>query len=205
MALVAVAALVVGLTADDGPRTTEDRVTALGETVRCPTCRSQSVAESEAPVAREIRAEIADRVEAGESDAEIRDYLVSRYGQEVLLTPPAEGVAGLVWVIPVVAVVAALAGLAVAFRRWRDQPVVHATAADRALVDAALAAEAEEAARADRSGPDPAGDLHPEEGAADDDAVAGAGGAPGTETGDAPDDLADAEAGDAPDDEGERS
>jgi cytochrome c-type biogenesis protein CcmH len=138
MGLIAVAALFVGLTGDDGPRTTEERASALSETVRCPTCQSQSVAESEAPVAREIRADIADRIEAGETDDEIRDYLVSRYSQEVLLTPPASGIAGLVWVIPVVAVAGALIVLVFAFRRWRDQPTVHATDADRELVEAAL-------------------------------------------------------------------
>jgi cytochrome c-type biogenesis protein CcmH len=138
MALIAVVALAVGLLGDDGPRTTEERVTALSESVRCPTCRSQSVAESEAPIAREIRAEIGNRIESGESDDEIRDYLVSRYGQVILLTPPASGVAGLVWVIPVVAVVIAGVGLWLAFRRWREQPTVHASEADRELVEAAL-------------------------------------------------------------------
>jgi len=141
MGAVVLVALVIGLANGSGPRTTEDRVTALSETIRCPTCRSQSVAESEAPVAREIRADIADRIEAGESDDDIRDYLVSRYGQEVLLTPPASGVAGLVWVIPVVAVVAAGAALVAVFRRWRSTAPVHATEDDRALVEAALATE----------------------------------------------------------------
>ena len=138
MAVVAVLALGVGLLGDDEPRTTDERVTALSETVRCPTCRSQSVAESEAPIAREIRAEIDTRVEAGETDDEIRDFLVSRYGQEVLLTPPSSGLAGLVWVIPVVASVLAGVGLWLAFRRWRETPTVHASASDRELVDAAL-------------------------------------------------------------------
>ena len=103
-------------------RTTEERVHDLASATRCPTCRSQSVAESGAPIAREIRTDIARRVEAGESDDQIRDFLVGRFGQDVLLTPPASGVAGLVWVIPVVAVVLAAAGLAVAFWRWRARP-----------------------------------------------------------------------------------
>jgi cytochrome c-type biogenesis protein CcmH len=142
LVLVAVLALGVGLFVNEGgARNTEERTTDLAEGIKCPTCRSQSVAESEAPIAREIRAEIAQRIEAGESDDDIRDYFVSRYGQEVLLTPPASGVAGLVWVIPVVAVVAAGVGLWFAFRRWQDTPTVHASAADRDLVEAALQAE----------------------------------------------------------------
>jgi len=138
MAVVLVVALAVGLRPDGSPRTTEERVHDLASTTRCPTCRSQSVAESDAPIAREIRADIARRVEAGESDGEIRDFLVGRFGQDVLLTPPASGVAGLVWVIPVVAVVLAAVGLAAGFRRWRARAPTEATDADRALVDRAL-------------------------------------------------------------------
>ena len=138
MAVVLVGALAYGLRPDDSPRTTEERVHELASTTRCPTCRSQSVAESDAPIAREIRDDIRRRVERGESDDEIRDFLVGRFGQDVLLTPPASGVAGLVWVIPVAALVLAGGGLALAFRRWRSRVPRVATDADRALVDRAL-------------------------------------------------------------------
>jgi cytochrome c-type biogenesis protein CcmH len=139
LVVVGLLALGIGLFVNEGSaRTTEERTTNLAESVKCPTCRSQSVAESEAPIAREIRADIANRLEAGESDDDIRDYLVSRYGQEILLTPPSSGVAGLVWVIPVVAVVLAGVGLWFAFRRWQEAPTVHASSADRDLVEAAL-------------------------------------------------------------------
>jgi len=134
MGLVLVVALVVGLQPDDTPRTTEEHVFALAETFKCPTCRSQSVADSEAPSAKAIRAEIARRIEAGQSDAEIRDYLVGRFGEDILLTPSSRGVTGLVWILPVVALVAAFAGLAFAFRRWRRRGIVEATDEDRRLV-----------------------------------------------------------------------
>jgi cytochrome c-type biogenesis protein CcmH len=134
LAGVLLVALIIGTRPDDTPRTTEEHVFAIAETVRCPTCRSQSVADSEAPVSRQIRAEIARRVAAGDSDDEIRDYLVGRFGQEVLLTPSASGVTGLVWIIPVVAVAAAVTGLVLAFRRWQRRPSVAATEEDRSLV-----------------------------------------------------------------------
>ena len=71
MVVVALLALGVGLFVNEAPaRSTEERTTDLAESVKCPTCRSQSVAESEAPIAREIRGEIADRIEAG-----VNDYL----------------------------------------------------------------------------------------------------------------------------------
>src|SRR5687768_18262621 len=111
MVLVLLGAVAVGVWPDDSPRTSEERVQALASTTRCPTCRSQSVADSDAPIAREIRDDIRRRVEAGESDGQIRDFLVGRFGQDVLLTPPGSGVAGLVWVIPVAAVVLAAGAL----------------------------------------------------------------------------------------------
>lgn len=134
MSLVLGGALIVATRPDDAARTPEDRVFAIAETTKCPTCRSQSVAESEAPIAKEIRADIARRVEAGDTDAEIRSFLRSRFGEEVELRPSASGVTGLVWVIPVVAVVVAGAGLALVFWRWRRSGAIEATDADRELV-----------------------------------------------------------------------
>ena len=81
-------------------------------------------------------------MEAGESDDEIRAYLISRYGEEYLLTPQATGASSVVWILPVMVIVAAIAGLAVAFRRWRATPSgPELTDADRRLVDAARRVE----------------------------------------------------------------
>jgi cytochrome c-type biogenesis protein CcmH len=134
MGLVLLAAFAMGLRPDDTPRTPEERIFAVAEGYKCPTCRSQSVADSEAPSAKAIRAEIARRLEAGESEDEIRDYLVSRFGEEVVLTPSATGVTGLVWVLPVVVVALGAAALVLAFRRWKARPSVAVTDDDRELV-----------------------------------------------------------------------
>lgn len=134
MALVLLGGLIVATRPDGAARTPEDRIFAIAETTKCPTCRSQSVAESEAPIAKEIRADIARRVEAGDTDGEIRGFLRSRFGEEIELRPSASGVTGLVWVIPVVAVIVASAGLALVFVRWRRTGSVEATEADRELV-----------------------------------------------------------------------
>ena len=117
--VIAVVALAYG-TVDDGPtRATEDTVQAIAATIRCPQCRSQSAADSDASTAKAVRDEIAERVEAGESADEIRAYFASRYGDQILLTPPSDGVGSLVWVLPVAATVVAAAGLGVALVRWR--------------------------------------------------------------------------------------
>lgn len=137
MAILVVGSLAIGAQGDGGARTVEGRVRAIAGEVRCPTCEGLSAEESEAATARAIRDEIRRRVEAGESDGEIRAYLVSRFGKDILLRPEATGVTGLVWVLPVVAAVCALGGLAFAFRRWRAAPAVAVTDEDRRLVEQA--------------------------------------------------------------------
>jgi cytochrome c-type biogenesis protein CcmH len=139
MAAVLVAALAIGVADDGGPRTPEERARNLAETVACPACDGQSVAESDAAASRGIRTLIAQRIDRGASDDAIRDELVATWGESILLTPDSSGVGGLVWVLPVVALVLALAGVAYVFRRWRGVAAVHASDADRKLVDQALA------------------------------------------------------------------
>lgn len=114
------------------------RADAIARGVRCPTCAGQSVAESAAPAAQAVRAEIRRRVDAGQSRREIEAHLESRYGSDILLTPPRSGVGSVVWILPVVSVVAAAAGLWLALRRWSRRSLAHASDEDRALVERAL-------------------------------------------------------------------
>jgi cytochrome c-type biogenesis protein CcmH len=125
LALVLVVALAAGATGDsgsDGGDSVEARTARLSRELRCPTCRGLSVADSDAKAAQAIRDEIAARVEAGQTDDEVRAFLVSRYGEDILLEPSGSGFTGLVWALPVAVGVIAAAGLAVAFRRWRTGP-----------------------------------------------------------------------------------
>jgi cytochrome c-type biogenesis protein CcmH len=140
MLAIVVAALLVGITDDGGPRTDGERARDLSASIACPTCDGQSVADSDSSAARNVRTFIERRIADGETDGQIRDELAARYGERILLTPGRSGLAGLVWVLPVAALVAALAGLALAFRHWRGRGVVHATDDDRALVDKARSA-----------------------------------------------------------------
>ena len=141
LALVLAIALAIGAQGRSGPRTEAQRVKHIASEIRCPTCRNQSAAESDAAAAKAVREEIDRRVRAGESDGEIVAFMVSRYGSDILLKPQGSGVASLVWVLPVVAVVVALAGLAVAFRRWRARPGVEVSVEDRELVQRELERE----------------------------------------------------------------
>ena len=138
MALVLGSALFVGTVTRSEPMTNADRLTAIARTLKCQQCVGESVAESDAEISRAIRKDIGLRLEAGQTDAQIREAYREQYGDEILLTPSSSGVTGLVWILPVVLLVVALAGLAAAFSRWRVRGEVHATAADRALVADAL-------------------------------------------------------------------
>jgi cytochrome c-type biogenesis protein CcmH len=117
LAAVVVVALVIGVT-DRKSTTNQERARNIGRTVMCPACSGETVADSQAPVAVNIRKQIARKVAEGESDDEIRDDLAGTYGDRVILNPPKSGIAGLVWVLPVAVLVAAVAGLVLAFRRW---------------------------------------------------------------------------------------
>lgn len=138
LALIVVAALVVGSMRQAGPSNDAERVRAIAKTIKCPTCQGESVADSDAGPSKEIRRDIAERVQRGETDDQIRSYYADRYGDQILLTPPRSGLGALVWVIPVVVVVVAAAGLAIVFRRLRSQERLEATDADRELVELAL-------------------------------------------------------------------
>ena len=87
-------------------------------------------------MAANIRQFIADEVDAGATDDEIRDQLVDSYEARVLLTPPAEGFASLVWVLPVVLVVVGAVGVAAAISRSRGSGRA-ASDEDRELVERA--------------------------------------------------------------------
>lgn len=119
LGVIVVVALGIGASRPGQVDSDAARATRVAKEVRCPTCRGLSAAESDAKAAQAVRSEIRARVEAGQSDEEIRAYLASRYGGDILLRPEGSGAASLVWALPVVALVCGAAGLAFAFRRWK--------------------------------------------------------------------------------------
>ena len=138
LGLVLVAALAVGGRGESGPPTEDQRVRRIASVVRCPTCRGLSAAQSDAPSAESIRDEVRRRVRAGETDAEVKGYLVSRYGEDILLQPKTEGVGMVVWALPLIGVTVAVGGLVVVLRRRRVRPGPKVSDADKALVEEAM-------------------------------------------------------------------
>ena len=93
------------------------------------------MADSSTDTARAIRREIRARVARGESDAQIRQAYVDRFGESILLEPEGSGLGVLVWGLPVALLVIGGGGLALALRRWHRTPRLHATDADEKLVE----------------------------------------------------------------------
>lgn len=150
--VVSVAVLSIAAFGSRSAPTAQDRVTTISKSLKCPVCSGESVAESNAPAAQEIRRNIAEQVQQGQTDDEIRRYYAAKYGEETLLTPSSSGVNALVWLLPVVALAVAIAVLVIVFRRWNQEPAEHATEADRALVDAALHANGSDGSADDEHG-----------------------------------------------------
>jgi cytochrome c-type biogenesis protein CcmH len=138
LAVVVAIALAVVLW-PNGDQSPAARARELATEVKCPECQGLSVAESQAPTSRAIRADIKRRIADGQSDAEIRQAYVDDYGEDILLSPQDSGISLIVWVLPVVVLVLGAAGIVFALRRNRDQPQLHATDADERLVERARA------------------------------------------------------------------
>ena len=78
----------------------EARARALSQELRCMVCQNQSIDDSEAPLARDLRLLVRERIAAGDSDARVIDFLVARYGEFVLLKPRLERQTLLLWLLP---------------------------------------------------------------------------------------------------------
>lgn len=138
LVLVLTGALAVGSGGRSGPPTEDQRVGRVSSILRCPTCQGLSAAQSVAPAAAAIRDEVRRRVQAGESDGQIKGYMVSRYGQDILLQPKTEGVGLVVWALPLIGVSLAVGGLVLVLRKRRIPSGVRVSDADQALVEEAL-------------------------------------------------------------------
>lgn len=133
LGLVVVIALAVVLW-PNGSETPAARAHDLETQLKCPECQGLSVADSQAPTSRAIRADIKRRIKDGESDEEIRQAYVDTYGESILLTPQDSGVSLIVWILPIVVLALGATGIVFALRRNRGEPHLHATEADERLV-----------------------------------------------------------------------
>jgi cytochrome c-type biogenesis protein CcmH len=88
----------------------EARARAIGQDLRCLVCQNQSIDDSDASLARDLRILIRERLTAGDNDKQVMDFVVARYGSFVLLRPPFEPATALLWLGPLAMLLGACAG-----------------------------------------------------------------------------------------------
>jgi cytochrome c-type biogenesis protein CcmH len=103
-------------------RQQEQRAEALGHQLRCLVCQNESVEESNADLARDLRRIIRQRIVAGDSDQQVIDWMVARYGNFVRLRPPFNAMTFMLWGAPGIAVLVGMAIALVASRRRTKPP-----------------------------------------------------------------------------------
>jgi cytochrome c-type biogenesis protein CcmH len=99
----------------------EARARELSRELRCMVCQNQSIDDSEAPLARDLRLLVRERIAGGDSDAQVIDFLVARYGEFVLLKPRLERQTLLLWAVPPLVLVVGGLALWIEARRRRTQ------------------------------------------------------------------------------------
>jgi cytochrome c-type biogenesis protein CcmH len=124
----------------------EARARNLSRELRCMVCQNQSIDDSEAPLARDLRLLVRERIAAGDSDAQVMDFLVARYGEFVLLKPRLKSHTLLLWLLPPLALVGG--GLALWMHNRRrtkaaaaEDPLSKLSADEEARLERLIAAE----------------------------------------------------------------
>jgi cytochrome c-type biogenesis protein CcmH len=132
----------------------EARARTISRDIRCLVCQNQSIDDSQADLAHDLRVLIRERLTVGDSDAQVRAFLVARYGDFVLLEPPLKPKTYLLWFGPAAIFLLALLAIATYFRRRRSEAAPAAlTPEEQAHLRTLLARDGEEAAPPGGSAP----------------------------------------------------
>ena len=125
----------------------ETRARDLSRELRCMVCQNQSIDDSEAPLARDLRLLVRERIAAGDSDTQVIDFLVARYGEFVLLKPRFNPHTLVLWLLPPLAVMGGGLALWTYCRRrskslgTADPSLLHLTEEEEARLERLIAAE----------------------------------------------------------------
>ena len=100
----------------------EGRARSLSKELRCMVCQNQSIDDSEAPLAHDLRVLVRERLQAGDSDTQVIDFLVARYGEFVLLNPRLSWHTAVLWGLPPAVLLLGMLAIVVVLRRRRTEP-----------------------------------------------------------------------------------
>lgn len=102
-------------------QTLDQRVYVVGLQLKCPVCQGESVAQSSATLAGQMRLVIRQQLQAGASEQQVLQYFASRYGNQILLTPPQQGFNFLAWLMPVAMFLFGIGLVSFVVHDWRVQ------------------------------------------------------------------------------------
>jgi cytochrome c-type biogenesis protein CcmH len=117
----------------------EARAEALSADLRCMVCQNESIDESEAPLAHDIRVLVRQKIMAGDSDAQIRAFLVARYGDFILLKPPFKPETFLLWTAPLVLLLAGGAAIILSLEQRKTSAPASLSAEEKTKLEAIIA------------------------------------------------------------------
>jgi cytochrome c-type biogenesis protein CcmH len=137
LAAVAVTLGVVGARGHQAPQTRAEQVQQIAAGLHCPICQDLSVADSPAPLAQQMRAQIDQQLAAGRTPDQIRAGFVASYGNSVLMSPPRHGLASTAYYLPLVVVLGGALAAVLLLRRWRAAAAQSAPDGDDAPLTAA--------------------------------------------------------------------
>jgi len=100
----------------------ETRARTLSRELRCMVCQNESIDDSQAPLAHDLRVLVRERIEAGDSDTQVLDFLVARYGEFVLLRPRLSWHTAALWGLPPAVLLIGIIALVIVGRRRRAEP-----------------------------------------------------------------------------------
>jgi cytochrome c-type biogenesis protein CcmH len=119
----------------------ESRARALSAELRCMVCQNESIDDSDAPLAKDLRILVRERLKAGDSDKAVKDFLVERYGDFILLKPPLELRTIALWSAPFVLLILGAAGLYLSSRRRRAAAADSLSQTEQSKIDEILKRE----------------------------------------------------------------
>ena len=119
----------------------EQRARDISRHLRCLVCQNQSIDDSEAPLAHDLRVLVRQRLKAGDTNQQVIDFVVARYGDFVLLKPPVNDETYALWFGPLVLALLGLGGIAMYFARRRPRASAPLTPEERARLDKLLGPE----------------------------------------------------------------
>jgi len=122
LATVAATLTVVGVRGEPAPGTRAEQVQQIASGLRCPVCQDLSAADSPAPLAAQMRQQVAEQLASGRSPDQIRQGFIAAYGDSVLMSPPHTGLGQTAYLLPLFLLAVVFGVAALQLRRWRRMP-----------------------------------------------------------------------------------